>query len=95
MIDSKENNKFDLGVKGLKSLKSMCSCNILHAIKPTSFAFVHSIAFLMVCQYRTPLMMSCTKMNIDIIRVLIQSGANLRLANKDGWNCFHIAARYM
>lgn len=38
-------------------------------------------------------MMSCTKMNIDIIRELIQSRANLRLANKDGWNCFHIAAR--
>ena len=87
MIDSKENNKFDLGVKGLKSLKNMCSCNILHAIK--------LFAFLMVCQYRTPLMMSCTKMNIDIIRELIQSRANLRLANKDGWNCFHIAARYV
>ena len=46
MIDSKENNKFDLGVKGLKSLKSnLCSCNILHAIKPTSFALVHRMHF--------------------------------------------------
>ncbi|XP_022801514.1 ankyrin repeat domain-containing protein 16-like, partial [Stylophora pistillata] len=41
----------------------------------------------------TPLMMSCTKMNIGVIRELIQSGANMRLTNKDGWNCFHIAAR--
>ena len=45
MIDSKENNNFDLEVKGLKSLKSMCSCNILHAIKPTSFSFVHRMHF--------------------------------------------------
>lgn len=40
-------------------------------------------------------MLSCTKLNIDIIKVLVQSGANLRLTNKDGWNCFHVAARYM
>ena len=38
-------------------------------------------------------MMSCTRPNIDVIRVLIQNGANMRLTNKDGWNCFHIAAR--
>ena len=45
MVGSKENYKFDLGVKGLKSLKSMCSCNILHVIKPTSFAFVYRMHF--------------------------------------------------
>lgn len=38
-------------------------------------------------------MLSCAKSNVDIIRVLVQNGANLRLRNKDGWNCFHIAAR--
>ena len=38
-------------------------------------------------------MLSCTKPNIGVIRLLIQSGANMRLVNKDGWNCFHIAAR--
>ena len=38
-------------------------------------------------------MLSCTKYNIDVIKVLVQSGANMRLINKDGWNCFHIAAR--
>ena len=38
-------------------------------------------------------MLSCAKSNLDVIRVLVQNGANLRLRNKDGWNCFHIAAR--
>ena len=38
-------------------------------------------------------MLSCAKSNVDVIRVLVQNGANLRLRNKDGWNCFHIAAR--
>lgn len=42
---------------------------------------------------RTPLMLSCTKLNFDIIKLLVESGANLTLTNKDGWNCFHIAAR--
>ncbi|KAJ7370008.1 Ankyrin repeat domain-containing protein 16 [Desmophyllum pertusum] len=37
---------------------------------------------------RTPLMLSCTKLNIDVIRTLVQGGANLRLTNKDGWNFF-------
>ncbi|XP_068760377.1 ankyrin repeat domain-containing protein 16-like isoform X1 [Montipora capricornis] len=41
----------------------------------------------------TPLMMSCTKPNIDTISLLVQSGANMKLTNKDGWNCFHVAAR--
>lgn len=38
-------------------------------------------------------MLSCAKSNLDVTRVLVQNGANLRLRNKDGWNCFHIAAR--
>ncbi|ETE58251.1 Ankyrin repeat domain-containing protein 16, partial [Ophiophagus hannah] len=41
----------------------------------------------------TPLMMACTRRNLEIIRDLIQHGANPRLKNKDGWNCFHIASR--
>lgn len=40
-------------------------------------------------------MLSCAKLNVDVIKALVQSGANLKLTNKDGWNCFHIAARYM
>ncbi|MGH0135792.1 UNVERIFIED_CONTAM: hypothetical protein FKN15_035180 [Acipenser sinensis] len=39
----------------------------------------------------TPLMMSCTKKNLAIIKDLIDHGANAALKNKDGWNCFHIA----
>ncbi|XP_041110643.1 ankyrin repeat domain-containing protein 16 [Polyodon spathula] len=41
----------------------------------------------------TPLMMSCTKKNLAIIKDLIDHGANSSLKNKDGWNCFHIACR--
>ena len=33
MIDSKENNKFDLGVKGLKSLKSMCCVHVISCMR--------------------------------------------------------------
>jgi len=38
-------------------------------------------------------MMSCTKPNLDVVMALVQNGANMKLTNKDGWNCFHIAAR--
>ncbi|XP_051889887.1 ankyrin repeat domain-containing protein 16 isoform X2 [Pristis pectinata] len=41
----------------------------------------------------TPLMMACTRKNLEVIKDLIDSGANLTLKNKDGWNCFHIACR--
>ncbi|XP_063164470.1 ankyrin repeat domain-containing protein 16 [Candoia aspera] len=41
----------------------------------------------------TPLMMACTRRNLEIIRDLVQHGANVLLKNKDGWNCFHIASR--
>ncbi|NWX13431.1 ANR16 protein, partial [Aegotheles bennettii] len=41
----------------------------------------------------TPLMMACTKQNLEVIRALVEHGANPLLKNKDGWNCFHIASR--
>ncbi|XP_070558988.1 ankyrin repeat domain-containing protein 16-like isoform X2 [Ptychodera flava] len=41
----------------------------------------------------TPLMLACTKSNLRVIQELVNHGADLRLRNKDGWNCFHIAAR--
>ncbi|CAG2177745.1 unnamed protein product [Oppiella nova] len=42
----------------------------------------------------TPLMMALTKdNNMDVIRLLVDSGADLTLKNKDGWNGFHIAVR--
>ncbi|KAL7979862.1 hypothetical protein Chor_008200 [Crotalus horridus] len=41
----------------------------------------------------TPLMMACTRRNLEIIRDLVRQGANPQLKNKDGWNCFHIASR--
>lgn len=42
---------------------------------------------------RTPLMLACTKDNLDVISVLIQKGASLKMKNKDGWAPFHIACR--
>ncbi|XP_013412399.1 ankyrin repeat domain-containing protein 16-like [Lingula anatina] len=41
----------------------------------------------------TPLMLACTKTNLEVIQELIQRGANISLKNKDGWNCFHLAVR--
>lgn len=41
----------------------------------------------------TPLMLACTKRNLQVIRHLIENGANLRLENKDGWTSFHLACR--
>ncbi|NXX97244.1 ANR16 protein, partial [Centropus bengalensis] len=41
----------------------------------------------------TPLMMACTRQNLEVIKALVEHGANPLLRNKDGWNCFHIASR--
>ncbi|XP_075713613.1 ankyrin repeat domain-containing protein 16 [Rhinoderma darwinii] len=41
----------------------------------------------------TPLMMACTRKNIDVIKDLIEHKADPKLKNKDGWNSFHIASR--
>ncbi|XP_051631411.1 ankyrin repeat domain-containing protein 16 isoform X5 [Manacus candei] len=41
----------------------------------------------------TPLMMACTRKNLEVISSLVEHGANPLLRNKDGWNCFHIASR--
>uniref|UniRef100_A0A3Q3DBI5 Ankyrin repeat domain-containing protein 16 n=1 Tax=Hippocampus comes TaxID=109280 RepID=A0A3Q3DBI5_HIPCM len=41
----------------------------------------------------TPLMMACTRRNLDVIRELIEHSADPFLRNKDGWNAFHIACR--
>uniref|UniRef100_A0A8C5TW51 Ankyrin repeat domain-containing protein 16 n=1 Tax=Malurus cyaneus samueli TaxID=2593467 RepID=A0A8C5TW51_9PASS len=42
---------------------------------------------------QTPLMMACTRKNLEVIQTLVEHGANPLLRNKDGWNCFHIASR--
>ncbi|XP_074554197.1 ankyrin repeat domain-containing protein 16 [Halichoeres trimaculatus] len=41
----------------------------------------------------TPLMMACTRRNLDVIQELLHHGADPSLRNKDGWNSFHIACR--
>ncbi|XP_041833087.1 ankyrin repeat domain-containing protein 16 [Melanotaenia boesemani] len=41
----------------------------------------------------TPLMMACTRRNLDVIQQLLCHGADPTLQNKDGWNAFHIACR--
>ncbi|XP_068611386.1 ankyrin repeat domain-containing protein 16 [Brachionichthys hirsutus] len=41
----------------------------------------------------TPLMMACTRRNLDVVRELLSRGADPALTNKDGWNSFHIACR--
>lgn len=42
---------------------------------------------------RTPLMMACTHRNLEVIKLLLDHGADPTLQNKDGWNSFHIACR--
>uniref|UniRef100_UPI0037E98E8D ankyrin repeat domain-containing protein 16 n=1 Tax=Semicossyphus pulcher TaxID=241346 RepID=UPI0037E98E8D len=41
----------------------------------------------------TPLMMACTRRNLDVIQELLCHGADPALRNKDGWTSFHIACR--
>ncbi|XP_032480127.1 ankyrin repeat domain-containing protein 16 isoform X1 [Phocoena sinus] len=41
----------------------------------------------------TPLMMACTRKNLEVVQDLVEHGANPLLKNKDGWNSFHIASR--
>ena len=41
----------------------------------------------------TPLMIASTHGYVDIVKKLIQYGANVQRLNKDGWNAFHLAAR--
>ncbi|XP_069314817.1 ankyrin repeat domain-containing protein 16 isoform X2 [Eulemur rufifrons] len=41
----------------------------------------------------TPLMMACTRKNLEVIQDLVEHGASVLLKNKDGWNSFHIASR--
>lgn len=41
----------------------------------------------------TPLMMACTRKNLEVIQDLVEHGADPLLKNKDGWNSFHIASR--
>lgn len=41
----------------------------------------------------TPLMMACTRRNLDVIQELLSHGADPQLRNKDGWNSLHIACR--
>ncbi|XP_063679078.1 ankyrin repeat domain-containing protein 16-like [Bolinopsis microptera] len=38
-------------------------------------------------------MLAAEKQNLEIIKVLAENGADVKLTNKDGWNAFHIAAR--
>lgn len=58
--------------------------------------FLIKIAVKIDCLKRadwTPLMLACTKNNLEIIQYLIEAGADPKLRNKDGWNSFHIACR--
>ncbi|XP_021376456.1 ankyrin repeat domain-containing protein 16-like [Mizuhopecten yessoensis] len=41
----------------------------------------------------TPLMLASVKLDQKVIQVLIHSGADPCLRNKDGWNSFHLACR--
>lgn len=41
----------------------------------------------------TPLMISVSKVNLKISKLLLENGAKVDICNKDGWNVFHIAAR--
>ena len=38
-------------------------------------------------------MLACTKRSLSVIKALVQSGANPKLLNKDGWSSLHIASR--
>ncbi|XP_022084190.1 notch-regulated ankyrin repeat-containing protein-like [Acanthaster planci] len=41
---------------------------------------------------QTPLHQSVLVGNLELVKLLVQFGADVRLANRDGWNALHIAA---
>lgn len=41
----------------------------------------------------TPLMLACTKQDVEVVKALVSNGADLGFVNKDGWTCLHLAAR--
>lgn len=41
---------------------------------------------------QTALHRSCLEGNLDIVKILIRYGADIRLANKDGWSALHLAS---
>ncbi|XP_059145990.1 notch-regulated ankyrin repeat-containing protein-like [Physella acuta] len=41
---------------------------------------------------QTALHHSCFKGNLELVKLLVRFGADVRLANRDGWNPLHIAA---
>lgn len=38
-------------------------------------------------------MLACTKLQVDVVSILLKSGADPLFRNKDGWNSFHVASR--
>lgn len=40
----------------------------------------------------TALHQSCMNGNLELVKLLVQFGADVRLANRDGWSAIHIAA---
>lgn len=41
---------------------------------------------------QTALHQSCQLGNLELVKVLVRFGADVRLANRDGWSALHIAA---
>ncbi|KAL8613247.1 hypothetical protein ACOMHN_001571 [Nucella lapillus] len=41
---------------------------------------------------QTPLHESCQLGNLELVKLLVRFGADVRLANRDGWSAVHIAA---
>ncbi|GFX03102.1 notch-regulated ankyrin repeat-containing protein [Trichonephila clavipes] len=41
---------------------------------------------------QTALHLSCMDGNLELVKLLVKFGADIRLANRDGWSALHIAA---
>ncbi|GIY10022.1 notch-regulated ankyrin repeat-containing protein [Caerostris extrusa] len=41
---------------------------------------------------QTALHLSCINGNLELVKLLVKFGADIRLANRDGWSALHIAA---
>ena len=41
---------------------------------------------------QTALHQSCLDGNFELVKILVKFGADIKLANRDGWNALHIAA---
>lgn len=67
--------------------------NKLNKLFKTSTTFIN-LNYIDSKDGQTPLHKSCIIGNLDILKLLIENGANLNITNKNGWYPIHLASYF-